>query len=330
MGKPYMEELKQLPAVHDWALDVDVSGLAKFVNASALLPLSAVGSGGSLTAAAFAAMLHRWTGQPARHVTPQMLVWEPSRVKCATLLLSAGGRNPEILDALADSGEPTGIVCASEGNPLIRLAPPEAYVHAASPPTGRDGFLATNTLLATCVWLAREYGRHVRHLYEYDWKWNTLMEEGFDTAVDRAAWKVAGRKHILVLCDACGLPAAVDMESKLHESGMAAVQVTDWRNFAHGRHNWLAVNGSETAIVSLVTVQSDELAARTLDIIPKEIPVARLEAGRRGAFGTLNLLVKAMHLVGGIGAYSGIDPGRPKVAEFGRRIHHMNDAGHGL
>lgn len=320
-----MAELEQLPATHQWALGTKLSGLAGFVKASAFLPMYAVGSGGSLTAAAFAAMLHRWTLHPARYVTPQMLAWEPPRRKCATLLLSAGGRNPEILDALGASGKPTGIVCTKTKNPLVESAPAGTYVHAAEPPTGRDGFLATNTLLATCVWLARAYGRYIDHLYEYDWPWTDLMEESFDVEARRTALGIAGTRHLLVLADACGWPAAVDAESKFHESGLAAVQVTDWRNFAHGRHHWLATNSGDTAILALVTPQSEDLAARTLDIIPEEIPVVRLAAPRRDAFGTLNLLVKVMHLVGWFGDARGVDPGRPKVAEFGRKIHHMND-----
>ena len=100
MGKPYAEELEWLPDVYEWAMGVSVTGLTRFVAAARTLPLYVVGSGGSLTAAAFAAMLHRWTFQPATYITPQMLVWGPSRRECATLLLSASGRNREILDAM--------------------------------------------------------------------------------------------------------------------------------------------------------------------------------------------------------------------------------------
>ena len=325
MGKPYQMELAQLPAVHDWAMTVKPYDLARFVDAAKLLPMYAVGSGGSLGAAAFAAMLHRWTAHPSRYLTPQILSWEPSRWKCATLLVSAGGRNPEILDALRVSKGLVGVVCATKDSPLERIAQNRAYVHAARPPSGKDGFLATNSLLATCVWLAATYGRHVHAVPEYAMSWKGLMEDGFERVVKKAAGEITNRRHVMVLADAWGWPAAVDAESRCHESGLAAVQVTDWRNFAHGRHNWLAVHGDETAILALVSPQSVELAGRTLELVPNDIPVARLETCHERPAGALNLLVKVMHLVGEFGRAGGTDPGRPKVADFGRKIHHMND-----
>ncbi len=325
MGKPYLEELGMLPATHDWAVRERPSGLERFINAALSLPLCAVGSGGSLAAAAFAAMLHRRTLNPARYATPWTFSWEPPARKCATLLVSAGGRNPEILGALQTATRPIGVVCASGANPLVESAPPGTHVHAVEPPTGRDGFLATNTLLATCVWLAMAYGRHVPFLREYDLTWAGLTGPCAEDMVGAAADEIVGRKHLLVLADPWSWPAAVDAESRFHESGLAAVQITDWRNFAHGRHNWLAVHGDETGVVALATPHSDRLADRTLALLPSDIPVARLDSLYNRTAGSLNLLVKVMQLVGELGAIRGIDPGMPEVAEFGRRIHHMDD-----
>ena len=324
MGKPYQSELKLFPTIHDWAAQENVFGLERFVDAAQSLPLCAVGSGGSLTAAAFATMLHRWTLLPSWYCTPYMMSYGPTGWGRATLLISAGGRNSEILHAQVKAGRPAGVICATSESPLVESAPSGTHIHATQLPTGRDGFLATNTLLATCVWLARAYGRRVSCLPEYDMVWPGLMEPGFGGIVRQAARAIAGKRYLLVLADEWGWPAAVDMESKFHESGLAAVQIADWRNFAHGRHHWLAVNGTETAVVALVTPWSTMLADRTLGILPEEILVARLEAPTDDAAGSLNLLVQAMHLVGEFGAARGVDPGKPKVAEFGRRIHHMD------
>lgn len=68
MGKPYSGKLKAFLDTHDWTMTVQLSGLSRFVNAARFLPMHAAGSGGSLVAAAFAAMLHRWTAFPARYV----------------------------------------------------------------------------------------------------------------------------------------------------------------------------------------------------------------------------------------------------------------------
>lgn len=137
--------------------------------------------------------------------------------------MSAGGRNPEILDALRASSEPSGIACASEDNPLVASAPPKTLVYAVGPPTGRDGFLATNTLLAMCVWLARAYGTRLNALGQYNMAWAGLIAQGFVAVAGRAAAGMADRRHVLVLADMW--------------SWLAVVQITDWRNFVHGRHH---------------------------------------------------------------------------------------------
>lgn len=324
MGKRYADEMETLPTVHDWALREATPSLEEFVDMSWKLPLCAVGSGGSLAAAALAAMLHRYTGNVAVYDTPVALWRGPPLSGCARLLVSANGRNAEILNARrVEAVPPIGVVCASAKNPLTESCVPGMCVHARTPPTGRDGFLATNTLLATCVWLAKAYGSRMPDL-DYTLRWSDLMGPGFADATKRHAARIYGKRHVLVLADEWSWPAAVDAESRFHESGLASAQITDWRNFAHGRHNWLAVNGAETAVVALVTGHSDDLADSTLELLPDHIPVARLDARHSHSTGTLELLVQVMRLVGDLGAMHGIDPGRPKVAEFGRRIHELD------
>ena len=59
MGKPYQTELGQIPATVRWALEQDVSELRRtLLREFGAQNLIAVGSGGSLVAASFAAMLH--------------------------------------------------------------------------------------------------------------------------------------------------------------------------------------------------------------------------------------------------------------------------------
>src|SRR5207249_1115932 len=43
--------------------------------------------------------------------------------------------------------------------------------------------------------------------------------------------------------------AALDIESKFSEAALGTTQLADFRNFAHGRHNWLAKRGDSTAVL---------------------------------------------------------------------------------
>lgn len=329
MGRPYAEEMGLLPGTYEWAAGSDVSALARFVGRAAGSPLYAVGSGGSLTTAALAAVLHRQAGSPACATTPMDLVYGGRLGGPASVLLAtSGGNNGDIAAAFeAASAEPGRNVCivssggggGGDGGRVGRLAAQRrsAIVQAAAAPAGRDGFLATISVLASCVWLARAY--------------ETLgaasLPPGYGrlgaAAPDLGGIEEAGR--LVVLHDVWGRAAATDIESKMSESGLAAAQVADYRNFAHGRHYGLVADAAERAgIVALVSPQSRDLADRTLSLIPQAVPVCRIETGLDGpAVAAVSLVASAMLMVGAVAAARGIDPGRPRVAEFGRRLHSM-------
>ena len=69
---------------------------------------------------------------------------------------------------------------------------------------------------------------------------------------------------------------AIDLESKFTEAAIGNLHYADWRNFAHGRHHWLAKRGKESAIVALIGDDDEKLAERTLALIPDEVRVSRL------------------------------------------------------
>ena len=331
MGRPYAEEMRLLPGTYEWAAGSDISALARFVKRAAGGPLYAVGSGGSLTAATLAAVLHRQAGLPACAVTPMDLVHGGRLDDSASVLLAtSGGNNGDIVAAFeaASTGESGRNVCivssggrgAGDGGRVGRLASEHrsALVQAAAAPAGRDGFLATISALASCVWLARAYG---------SFGGASPLPAGYGdlgaAAPDLGGVEDAGR--LVILHDVWGRAAAVDLESKMSESGLAAAQVADYRNFAHGRHHGLVADTSaRSGIVALVSPQSRDLAGRTLSLIPRTVPVCRVETGLGGpAAAAVSLVASAMLMVGALAAARGIDPGRPSVAEFGRRLYSM-------
>ena len=162
MGKAYQRELKQIPATISWALKQDISDLRHtLLQEFAGCNLLAVGSGGSLVAASFATLLHEsFTGRLAKPATPLEAMTRPITRDTATLLLSAGGANPDIRQAakiLPTLGyETISALCTRMGSPLgLILKDHGGSMHEFPLPSGRDGFLATNSLIATLVLLYR-------------------------------------------------------------------------------------------------------------------------------------------------------------------------------
>jgi hypothetical protein len=321
MGKPYGQELSLLNETYQWALKAPIDGLLSFVDSSHGLPLLAVGSGGSLTAAHMAALLHQNTGMIGKAITPLELISCRNSLRSSSIMiLSARGSNPDILSAfhLAAACEPRQLasICMRRESPLERYSKEYHYTqcYGFSPPFGKDGFLATNSLLALITILCRGYGETASF---------PELLPGVPEDLNTAAKQVLKRKTLIVLYGGWGLPAAVDLESKLTEAALQQVQQSDYRNFAHGRHHWLAKRGSESGIVALVSPWEEALAKKTLHILPKDIPVLRLATHEVGPVGAIELIVQAMHLVRVQGELRGIDPGRPGVPTFGRRVYHL-------
>lgn len=322
MGKPYQSELDRLGDTYNWALTAQVEALENFVEGASGAPLVVVGSGGSSTAAHLAALLHEVTGGLAKAVTPLEFSATRGAVRAASvLLISAGGRNNDILAAFqhAAAAEPRRLLALSmqPRSPLARLAAEYRYARfvGLDPPVGKDGFLATNSLLAFLVLLTRAYG----HCPDY----------GLPPVLPNASaeWKdcepILQRPTWVVLHGGWSSPAAFDLESKLTEAALRCALLSDYRNFGHGRHHWLAKRGGETGVLALVTPPERDLARRTLRLLPPEIPTVTLETDRNGAVGTMELVTKVFHLVGAAGRAVGIDPGRPGVPAFGSRLYHL-------
>lgn len=335
MARPYASEMLKLADTFAWAMSADVDVLRKAVKTAGLSPLLAIGSGGSLSAAHALAILHqRCTGYLASVATPLEAVASPLASSAAIWLLSAGGSNVDILAAfralVAREPRQLGILCGNARSALAEAAREHAYVDLIlhEPPAGKDGFLATNSLLAFVTLLTRAYSSEFRECSpEFDVQANDVLallrnETHWQAWRDLAA-PLWARNTTLVLHGSTTRAGAVDLESKFTEAAVGNLQIADYRNFAHGRHHWLAKRAAESAILAFVSDADQGLAERTLNLIPEEIPQVRLFIGGAPETALLVSLAAALRVTGWAGEARGIDPGRPGVPEFGRKLYHL-------
>src|SRR4051794_40959475 len=123
----------------------------------------AVASGGAFPAARLAARLHtERTGKFAQALTPLGYIAGPVPVDPTSLLLaSATARHPDTelaVKAAIGRGHRTLVVTQRKSEELTGLLRhPSVSVLTIPQPHGRDGFLATQSLLATCTVLGRLY-----------------------------------------------------------------------------------------------------------------------------------------------------------------------------
>ena len=319
-----------------WAEEADLRPLQEAVRVASLSPLRVIGSGGSLTTAHALAGLHqRYTGLLAAVATPLEAVDEPLDAAIAAWLLSAGGGNADIMAAantlIQREPRQIGVLCGRDASPLANLCRRHPFVDLLlyPPPAGKDGFLATNSLLGFTALLTRAYAAAFDS--DVDWQDSVhhlkpLLPHG---TVHLEAWEAATgplweRRTILVLHGSSTRIGAIDLESKFTEAALGNVQLADYRNFAHGRHHWLAKRSETSAVLAFMSIADRPLAERTLDLIPGDVPQGRILFDGGPSAVALASLLAALRITGWAGCARGIDPGRPGVPVFGRKLYNLS------
>ena len=148
-----------------------------------------------------------------------------------------------------------------------------------------------------------------------------------DGSTEIAEWQAATdplwhRGTTLILHDVESRVGAIDLESKFTEAAVGNLQIADYRNFAHGRHHCCEAR-QDSAVLALHSPAGRDLAERTLALLPKEVPVARLALNAPPLGVMLASLIAALRITGWAGVARGVDPGRPGVPEFGRKLYHL-------
>jgi fructoselysine-6-P-deglycase FrlB-like protein len=335
MARPYASEMERLSDTLAWAAAAELKALRNAVRSAGLSALRAIGSGGSLTAAyAVAAFHEQFASRMACVVTPLEASEATLDGAVSHWLLSAGGSNVDILVAarslIAQEPRQLAVLCGRVESPLAELCRAHPYVDLLlyPPPPGKDGFLATNSLFGFAALVARAYASEFGG--ELAWAaaekaLSAMLAPGSEAiGVWRAATEVLwSRPTTLVLHGPATRVGAIDLESKFTEAALGNVQLADYRNFAHGRHHWLAKRADVSGILALITDEDRVLAERTLDLIPGDIPQARLVFAGERTTTTLVSLLAALRITEWAGSARGIDPGRPGVPEFGRQLYNL-------
>lgn len=331
MGKPFAQDLDKLMTTIEWATTVDVAPLALAIARCGAYPLLAIGSGGSQSVASFAAVLHRhYTGKAAEESTPLCSVHAGVKGRAVQMFTARGG-NPDVLGCfshlVAQEPEELLILSCAESSPLAQRSANHWFTEyfGFQGPFEGEGFVATNSILAQVILLFRAYVKAFGTEMEDIAEWTAgSVATCWMAELEESLLKIGLRRHVLVLFNELSKPAAVDIESKFSEVGLASVQLADFRNFAHGRHNWLDKHPSDTLIISIEIGDDQLLATRTLRLLPTHIPVLRMRVPAAMHLGSILAIVAIMRLTGVFGKMRGLDPGRPGVPSYGSRVYRLN------
>jgi len=329
MGKPFKGELKKLSETIRWAEQQDVTRLARFLFAeNKQIPLVCIGSGGSLSACHYAAQLYqRYNGVLAEAMTPLQLIYAGKDIirNSKLLFLSASGKNKDILNVIKYGLKYNETAMMSltlrKNNPTEELLEqhPKVQRWCEDIPSEKDGFLATNSLVATFTLLCKAAGYMVQ-----DSSLNLHDTLNFELATRPLNLELSSIQNFIVLYGAVGEPVAWDIESKLTEAALGSALLSDYRNFGHGRHHWFDKRGENSCIIALVTPVEKDLAQKTIGCLPKKVPVIYIETELETPAASIDMLLKAFRFVNNLGEARGIDPGKPGVPGYGRVLYNLD------
>lgn len=317
----------------------DIAPVAAALRGSKQKLVYAVGSGGSVAVAEFfrtcRMTLHFG---PTLVQTPMEIVVETENLSEAEVwLFTARGENPDILAAFkAALGRGAGqvrIVTTNSKSPLVEVSAVISNCKSFVLPVSseKDGFLATHSVATSIMALCRAA--------------DTIIEEPLGLALVEAlvreTERITAEEHtqalaqqfssvsksdtVFVLHDPRLASAAVAIETSLWEAAICSVQRTDIRNFAHGRHVWLAHRPAETVLISLLANDTAQAWGAIDKHLPPDIRRHSFQLGNAGRYDNAVGILEALSVVGALGRAVSVDPGKPGVGSFARSIYNSTE-----
>lgn len=320
MGKPFEGEISRIESTVNWTVQLNLMNLKNYLE-KLKSPIYVVGSGGSLSACHYAVSLFNNHGKFAKAVTPLELFYSEKTIRNSSVLfITASGKNYDIIFSFkrALEYEPMniGAITMREDNPLSMLAQKygiaESFDYAI--PTGKDGFLATNSLIAFFSILNQTLG-------DSEYKFNNYKKI-LEIKVSEFLSNIEDNCTCVLLHGGWNKSVAVDIESKCTEAGLTTTLIADYRNFGHGRHHWFDKNPN-SAIIALANKLEIDLCHKTLKALPQRIPRLILESKSVASDSALDILIQSFEFINQLGQKVGIDPGKPGVPSYGRKLYHL-------
>lgn len=332
--------LKEIPNMFRLAETEDIKGLRKFFREKPEMPMLFIGSGGQQ--GCLPALLYSMNGGIGKGITPYTFpsISDNALKHTRVLLMSKGGRNDDIVYASRRAVDinPTETACltfhASEENRMMKvLSGTGARIFLFNHPELKDGFTSVRGKFYKLGLLYRAFTGEQEILPKL--KVELEPDKCFQYKLNREGVDLPNLrqiKHFLVLYGGFAEPVAVDFESVMAETGIASVQVCDYRNFCHGRFVFASNHTqnykepqvqSDAAMVMLISPRERKIATDMLkNVIPARMPVILIETEHNSPLAILDLEVKTNVLIGEIGekAY-GINPySPPNYSDIDKRV----------
>lgn len=328
MGKDFNKELLNLDGIYNSAMRCDTSIIKSFLFNSYKNNILCIGSGGSYSVAKTFDYFCRKAGISSYAITPMELSEINRQIRdITTVLFTASGKNNDAKNTYEylSAFEPYNMltVCMKVDAPIKKMQKynDSNYYFEYQMPVFKDGYLAVESSVSSITILARAFYELTQN--EFYSLPNAIEWQKYDFISDIEK-EVLNKETIIVLHGGITTPSAVDLESKFSEAALGNIQLVDYRNFAHGRHNWLVQRDGTTGIIALIGEKENKIAEKTLGHVPDFIPVVKEQFTDDNVKGLLESYAYVFCLTKKAGIINKINPGNPTIYEFGRKLYHIN------
>ncbi|WP_217899065.1 HAD hydrolase family protein [Oceanicola sp. 22II-s10i] len=140
---------------------------------------------------------------------------------------------------------------------------------------------------------------------------------------DRRLDIVAGlsdRDTVVALVDPNLQPLGILLETSIWESAICSIQLSDVRNFSHGRHAWLQHLQDRTLVLGITGSASHDVWANLKSELPDEVRAVEVTYNTCGRLEIALALIDGLGWLEAMGEAVGRDPGKPGIGQFGRRM----------
>ena len=304
------KRLATLENLFQYADTLDVSGLHDFLFEKPEKPMLFIGNGGMYDH--FAALMYEMNCGVAKSITPlQFASMSDATIRNSRcMLLSVGGGNDDIKYAAKRALEinPENTACYTnymhDRSVFKKFEGTPASIFKFPVRRFDDGFISVEHKFFRDALMFRAFtGMSLRDL-----EINVSSDACYRYSLNKSEGRITPLKkinHFITLYSDYGAPAAHDFESVLAETGVASAQVSDYRNYCHGRFITMSnhtkhstkthlLSDSDAAAVLFVTPRNKTLVQSIRDIaLPTKAPVILIETQYNDARAALDLLIKS-------------------------------------
>ena len=250
------------------------------------------------------------------------------------LFISSSGSTPDILSSYRHSGElevdKKIFITRFDQDVLKSLQNLPAPKILTTNIDGEKGFLSVSGILIPCF-LA--YSAFIEAIWNDDNGYSFFLRmysrtlerinSIFGKLESRLPKKFKGH-NILILGGGFAWPATLNLESKMTESGIGNPEISEMKNYSHGRF-MSSIDKSKTDQINLIIIcgMPDDKPYRDylLERLPKEIPICELVSEGTGPEGGLELMLMSEQLMRLISEREGVDISKQEVPKKGLELY---------